>query len=333
MFLTIRKEKIFFTFRDIKYLERVLCMHKEQRQLDVVIIGGGPAGLNASLVLGRARKHVMVIDNQKPRNWVTQETHGFLTRDGVSPREFRRIAKEEISAYPTVQFASDTVTDITGHDGEFVIVTAEGRQYEAKKILFAVGKRDLPLDITGLSEVYGKSAFVCPYCDGWELRDQQLVIIISAAHALHMAKVISGWTSRYTLCINGNDSLQEEELQELTRHGIQVYEGPIQTIISEEGMVSAVELTDGTRIPCTGIFFQPKLQTGSDLPKMLGCNVTETGTIVVDPQGKTSVPGVFSAGDAASELYQAITAASLGALTAVSINNELNFEVWNGDMT
>ncbi|WP_145330457.1 NAD(P)/FAD-dependent oxidoreductase [Paenibacillus xylanexedens] len=303
-------------------------MGEDRSRFDVVIVGGGPAGLNASLVLGRARKHVLVIDDQKPRNWVTRETHGFLTRDGVSPREFRRIAKEEIVAYPSVQFASDTVLEITGQDGEFVVRTVEGKQYDAKKVLFAVGKRDLPLDITGLSDVYGKSAFVCPYCDGWELRNRELVIITSANHALHMAKLISGWTSRFTLCIQGDNRLEAEEKQELSRHGVKVYEALVQSIRSEEGMVSSVELSDGTIIPCTGIFFQPKLQAGSDLPKVLGCEMTETGTIVVDAQGKTSVPGVFSAGDASSELYQAITAASLGALTAVSINHELNVEVW-----
>lgn len=303
-------------------------MGEDRSRFDVVIVGGGPAGLNASLVLGRARKHVLVIDDQKPRNWVTHETHGFLTRDGVSPREFRRIAKEEIAAYPSVQFASDTVLEITGQDGEFVVRTVEGKQYDAKKVLFAVGKRDLPLDITGLSDVYGKSAFVCPYCDGWELRNRELVIITSANHALHMAKLISGWTSRFTLCIQGDNRLEAEEKQELSRHGVKVYEALVQSIRSEEGMVSSVELSDGTIIPCTGIFFQPKLQAGSDLPKVLGCEVTETGTIVVDAQGKTSVPGVFSAGDASSELYQAITAASLGALTAVSVNHELNVELW-----
>ncbi|MDT0122710.1 NAD(P)/FAD-dependent oxidoreductase [Paenibacillus sp. RRE4] len=304
-------------------------MNEDRNAFDVVIVGGGPAGLNASLVLGRARKHVLVIDDQKPRNWVTRETHGFLTRDGVSPREFRRIAKEEIATYPSVQFASDTVMEISGQDGEFIVKTAEGKQYIAKKVLFAVGKRDLPLDITGLSDVYGKSAFVCPYCDGWELRNRELVIITSANHALHMAKLISGWTSRFTLCIQGDNRLEAEEKQELSRHGVKVYEALVQSIRSEEGMVSSVELSDETIIPCTGIFFQPKLQAGSDLPKVIGCEVTETGTIVVDAQGKTSVPGVFSAGDAASELYQAITAASLGALTAVSINSELNLETWD----
>ncbi|MCF7754719.1 NAD(P)/FAD-dependent oxidoreductase [Paenibacillus xylanexedens] len=298
--------------------------------LDVLIIGGGPAGLNAALVLGRARKNVVVIDDETPRNWVTRETHGFVTRDGASPREFRKAAKEQIAAYPSVQFASDTATAITGSDGDFVVKTTQGVCYHTKKILFAVGKKDLPLDINGLTEVYGKSAFVCPYCDGWELRDQSLVIIVNGVNALHMAKVISGWTERYTICTNGSDSLTDEHREELKQHHVTIFDAPIQSIDSEEGMVQQVVLQDGTAIPCTGVFFQPKLFTGSELPKAIGCEISELGTVIVDASGKTSVAGVYSAGDAASEIYQAITAASLGALSAVSINNELNFENWDG---
>lgn len=304
-------------------------MSSMNQLLDVLIIGGGPAGLNAALVLGRARKNVVVIDDETPRNWVTRETHGFVTRDGASPREFRKAAKEQIVAYPSVQFASDTATAITGSDGDFVVKTTQGASYHTKKILFAVGKKDLPLDINGLTEVYGKSAFVCPYCDGWELRDQSLVIIVSGDKALHMAKVISGWTERYTICTNGSDSLTDEQREELKQHHVTVFDAPIQSINSEEGMVQQVVLNDGTAIPCTGVFFQPKLFTGSELPKAIGCEITESGTVIVDASGKTSVAGVYSAGDAASEMYQAITAASLGALSAVSINNELNFEKWD----
>ncbi len=304
-------------------------MSNMNQLLDVLIIGGGPAGLNAALVLGRARKNVVVIDDETPRNWVTRETHGFVTRDGASPREFRKAAKEQIAAYPSVQFASDTATAITGSDGDFRITTAQGANYRTKKILFAVGKKDLPLDINGLTEVYGKSAFVCPYCDGWELRDQKLVIIVNGDNALHMAKVISGWTEHYTICTNGSGSLTDEQREELKQHHVTVFDAPVQSIDSEEGMVKQVVLDDGTAIPCTGVFFQPKLFTGSELPKAIGCEITDSGTVVVDGTGKTSVPGVFSAGDAASELYQAITAASLGALSAVSMNNELNVEAWN----
>ncbi|MFF3922249.1 NAD(P)/FAD-dependent oxidoreductase [Paenibacillus lactis] len=296
--------------------------------LDVAIIGGGPAGLNAALVLGRAKKNVVVIDEGRPRNAVTRATHGFLTRDGISPGEFRRIAKEEISTYPSVSLVGDTAVAITGSDGHFQITTAQGNTIACKKVLFAVGMKDRPLDIPGLAEAYGKSAFVCPYCDGWELRDQPLVIISKGADAMHFAPLISGWTNQFTICTNGPDELTDAQRQELQQHQVPVLDSPIRFIDSSEGIVRQVVLEDGTAVPCRGIFFKPTLVTGSDLPQAMGCSMTETGAVVVDEFGKTSVPGVYSAGDAASRLYQAVAAASMGALVAAAMNNELNLEAW-----
>ncbi|MBU5345915.1 NAD(P)/FAD-dependent oxidoreductase [Paenibacillus lautus] len=296
---------------------------------DVLIVGGGPAGLNAALVLGRARKDVVLIDEGKPRNKVTRETHGFLTRDGVSPSEFRRIAREQISAYPSVRFVEGTASAVAGVDGDFRITTGEGTIYRSKKLLFAVGKKDSPLDINGLADVYGKSAFVCPYCDGWELRDQPLVVIAKGAGAVHFAKVIAGWSDRYTICTNGPDELTDEQRQELKEHDIPVFCSPIHRIESNEGMVRQVELEDGKIIPCTGIFFAPKLVSGSVLPAAIGCDINEAGSVVIDVFGKTSVPGVYSAGDASTEMYQAIAAASMGAMAAAAINGELLNERWN----
>ncbi|WP_339318760.1 NAD(P)/FAD-dependent oxidoreductase [Paenibacillus sp. FSL R10-2734] len=296
---------------------------------DCVIIGGGPAGLNAALVLGRARKSVVVIDEGRARNRVTRETHGFLTRDSISPSEFRRIAKEQISAYPSVAFADDTAISITGTDGDFQITTVQGQTYQSKKLLFSIGMKDLPMDIKGLSDVYGKSAFICPYCDGWELRDQPLVVIVKGADATHMAQVISGWTNNITICTNGSDDLTDAQREELQQHNIPVFTSPIQLIESNDGMVEQVVLKDGTSILCRGIFFRPKLTIGSDMPQAIGCEITEAGTVIVDNLGKTNVPGVYSAGDATTHLHQAIIAASMGSLAGVGINNELNGEKWN----
>ncbi|MFF0828285.1 NAD(P)/FAD-dependent oxidoreductase [Brevibacillus sp. NPDC003359] len=299
--------------------------------IDVAIIGGGPAGISAALVLGRARKSVVVIDEGRPRNRVTRESHGFLTRDGIAPSDFRRITREQISAYPSVHIVEDTAVTITGHDGHFLITTAQGTTYLGKKLLFAVGMKDLPLAINGLDEVYGKSAFVCPYCDGWEVRDQPLAVIAKGVRALQWAKVLSGWTNQYTICTNGPDEWTDEQRAELQQRNIPVFDSPIERIASVDGMVQRVELTDGTSVPCTGIFFVPKLATGSDLPQALGCQLTEAGTVLVDSFGKTSVPGVYSAGDMtmATPQHQVITAAALGFAAGISINNELLAEAWD----
>lgn len=145
---------------------------------------------------------------------------------------------------------------------------------------------------------------------------------------MHFAPLISGWTDRFTVCTNGPDELTEEERAELRLHQVPLFDAPIRRIDSTDGIVQQVVLEDGTTIPCRGIFFKPVLVTGSDLPRALGCELTEAGMVVVDEFGKTSIPGVYSAGDVASQLHQAIAAASKGAMTAAAINNELNKEAW-----
>lgn len=297
-------------------------------KLDVAIIGGGPAGLSAALTLGRARKQAVVIDEGRPRNAVTRTAHGFFTRDGIAPGELRRIAQEQISAYPSVLLTEDTVVSIAGEDGGFRLETAQGRTFEARKLLFAVGLKDRPLDIPGLAEVYGKSAFVCPYCDGWELRDEPLVVISSGAALMHFAPLLSGWTRRFAVCTNGPDELSESEREELRRNGVPLYETPVRSIDSSDGQVRQVVLEDGTTLPCTGIFFKPDLVLGSSLPQSLGCAVSDFGGVEVDELGRTSVAGIFAAGDTASKMHQAIAAAAAGTMCAAAINLELNREAW-----
>ncbi|MCY9589999.1 NAD(P)/FAD-dependent oxidoreductase [Paenibacillus chitinolyticus] len=297
-------------------------------KVDVAIIGGGPAGLSAGLMLGRARKRTIVIDEGRPRNGVTREAHGFLTRDGISPSEFRRIAQEQLRVYPSVSQAEDTVVSISGEDGSFLLETATGMKIASKKLLFAAGMKDHKLEIPGLAEVYGKSAFVCPYCDGWELRDEPLVVISRGAALLHFAPLLSGWTKRFVVCTNGPDELSEAERDELRDHGIPLFDTPIRAILSSEGMVNHVVLEDGIEIPCTGIFFKSDLVPGTDLPQSLGCRTSDTGVIEVDKFGKSSVPGVYAAGDTSSLMHQSIAAAASGAAAGAAINGELNQEAW-----
>ncbi len=297
-------------------------------QVDVAIIGGGPAGLSAALMLGRARKQTIVLDEGRPRNAVTHEAHGFLTRDGISPSELRRIAKEQLSVYPSVTQLEDTVVSIAGEDGSFLLETAAGKKITSRKLLFAVGMKDRKLDVPGLIEAYGKSAFVCPYCDGWELRDKPLVVINRGATLMHFAPLLSGWTKRFVVCTNGPDELSEAERDDLRSHHIPLYDAPIRAIVSNESRVSRVELEDGTEIPCEGIFFKPELVPGTDLPQTLGCRLTDMGVIEVDEFGKSSVPGVYAAGDVSSFMHQAIAAAASGAKAAAAINGELNQESW-----
>lgn len=296
--------------------------------VDVAIVGGGPAGLSAGLMLGRAIKKTLIIDEGRPRNAVTRTSHGFLTRDGIRPDTFRRIAKEQLGAYPSVSHVNDTVKAVAGEDGHFVLHNASGTKIAAKKLLFAVGMKDRKPDIPGLAEVYGTSAFVCPYCDGWELRNEKLVVISQGAALMHFVPLLSGWTKKLVVCTNGPDELTEAERGDLRDHQIPLFDTPIRNIESTDGMVRRVILEDGTEILCTGIFFKPDLVPGTDLPKTLGCRFAETGVIDVNDEGKTSVPGVYAAGDVTTFKHQLMTAAASGAIAAAAINAELNQEMW-----
>ncbi|WP_027084664.1 NAD(P)/FAD-dependent oxidoreductase [Cohnella panacarvi] len=302
-----------------------------EKPIDVAIIGGGPAGLNAALVLGRARRTVVVIDDGRPRNKVTREVHNFLTRDGIPPSEFRRIAREQMERYPHVGFVQDTAVNVTGADGDFRVTTEQGTFVRSKKLLFALGMKDVPLPIEGLAEVYGISAFVCPYCDGWEHRDKPVALIANGEGAMHAAKTIAGWTSTYVICANGPAGLNEAQRRELMRRRIHVFESRIARIESIEGQVQRLVLADGTVVACKAILFSPMLVAGSRLPQALGCQVLESGAVLIDDIGRTNVPGVYSAGDVATKLYQAVTAASMGSIAAIGINSDLLDEAWVSD--
>jgi thioredoxin reductase len=145
---------------------------------DCAIIGGGPAGLNAALVLGRARRNTLLFDNNNPRNAVTQESHGFITRDGINPKEFREIAHKEIGKYPSVVIQKKEVTSVIKNNQLFELVTSENELYQSKNIIISSGLKDVLPNIENISDYYGKSMLNCPYCDGWELRDKPLVVII-----------------------------------------------------------------------------------------------------------------------------------------------------------
>jgi thioredoxin reductase len=304
---------------------------KADVSVDVLIVGGGPAGLNAALVLGGARRSVVVVDEELARNRVTLQTHGFLTRDGTSPGELRKIATEQLKTYPSVTVLYDTVTDITGKNGAFTAQTTQGIIITSKKVIFATGMKDLFPAIDGLAETYGKSTFACPYCDGWDLRDQQLILIVRSPRILPVSKLIKGWTPTFYVCTNGPDEIGEQVRAELAQHELPLHESPIARVESEDGQVSSVLLEDGTQLPCTGIFWVPNLVQGTSLPEKLGCRLTATGILAIDSNGCTTVPGVFAAGDNSRDGHQLIYAASAGATAAISINGNLAEEVWAGN--
>ncbi|WP_368042547.1 NAD(P)/FAD-dependent oxidoreductase [Ectobacillus sp. JY-23] len=296
--------------------------------LECAIIGGGPAGLNAALVLGRARRRVMLFDNKKPRNRVTRHSYGFLTRDGVTPSEFRDMAHRDIKKYPSVTIKTAEVLEVKREDdGTFRIMTIEGESHSSKKILIATGlKEELP-DVTGIRDYYGTSIFSCPYCDGWELRDQPLALLAGHGTTFHLAQTMYQWSKDIVVCTNGKELLSKEELQVLGRKGIRINELPILHLVGTDGKLERIVFADGTSLERAGGFATTLLTQSNDLAVSLGCKLNKPGGIIVEQLGQTSVQGVYAAGDVSlAGPAQLIIAASQGMHAAIGVNHDLTME-------
>jgi thioredoxin reductase len=297
---------------------------------DCAIIGGGPAGLNAALVLGRARRNVALIDNNRPRNAVTHASHGFITRDGVTPAEFRRVAYEEVLRYPSVHHLQTEVVSITKNESGFEVLDSSGLRIQARKLILATGVKEIFPEIEGFYPLYGKSLFNCPYCDGWELRDQPLVLVSESAAIFHTAKLLLNWSKDLIVCTNGHASLSEEQKERLQSKGIVVMEQPVSAFIGHNGQLEHVRFTDGTQVPRVGGFVSPQFVQSTPFGEHLGCERTESGGIKTDEAGRTSIPGVYAAGDSSYFMpSQLIFAAADGSRTAASVNMDLTEEDFN----
>ncbi|MBP1989906.1 NAD(P)/FAD-dependent oxidoreductase [Paenibacillus eucommiae] len=291
--------------------------------VDCAIVGGGPAGLNAALVLGRARRSVILFDDNKPRNAVTKESHGFITRDGIQPNEFRRIAHQDIEIYPSIEIKADTIVEIKQENSVFTLVTEKGHSFEAKKIILATGLKEVLPELDRVKEYYGKSLFNCPFCDGWELRDKALVVISGHPAVFHVVKNLYNWSKNLVVCTNGTSIITEEQKEQLLQKGIPVYEQKISSLVGQNGMLEKIILEDQTEIEREGGLISPDWVPAS-FGKDLGCKTNDYGGIEVDDFGRTSVPGVYVAGDATSILIkQLIVAAGEGNKAAIGVCSDL----------
>ena len=297
---------------------------------DCTIIGGGPAGLNAALILGRARRNVILFDNNNPRNAVTHESHGFITRDGINPKEFREIAHEEIGRYPSVVYARREVTSVIKNNNSneplFELITSENNErYQSKTIIISTGLRDVLPSIDNISDYYGRSLFHCPYCDGWELRDKPLVVIIGdQVQGFHFIQTIYNWSKDLVVCTNGTMFQNTEQKHLLQRKGIKIIENKIKNFIGEKGQMGKILFENGKSVSRKGGFVMPQLVQSSDFGKQLGCQYNLLGGIAIDSFGRTNIPGVYAAGDASVIApAQLIIAAAEGVRAAAGVNTDL----------
>lgn len=297
-------------------------------QYDCMIIGGGPAGLSAALTLGRARRKVALVDNGTNRNRVTQESHGFLTRDGIKPQEFKNLASKDIESYPSITMMDQTVIEIIKDDitGLFLVNTSENKTYVTEKILLATGiQEEFPLP--QIRQYYGKSLFSCPYCDGWELRDKPLAIIAeNEEHISHMTKLVFNWSQDLIVFTNGHQ-LSKKIQNDFEQKKIKAYTNTIKDLHGDEGNLSSVELETGDNILRAGGFVVPSFYRPNKFAKQLNCQVDENGTIMTDGAGRTTAAGIYIAGETEKGGPSSLMiAAAEGFKAASSINMDITIE-------
>ncbi|NIK79117.1 thioredoxin reductase [Paenibacillus castaneae] len=292
--------------------------------IECAIIGGGPAGLNAALVLGRSRRNVILFDHNKPRNAVTHQSHGFITRDGIQPSEFRRLAHQDIAKYPSVTIKPDKVTEVAKSTAGFQLTTGNGVVYYARTIILAAGLKEMLPSVPNIQDFYGKSLFSCPYCDGWELRDKPLVLISEGTSAFHGAKIVYNWSRNVLVCTNGSNKLNADQIAQLGRKGIQVNAHRIKSLVGTNGQLTAIIFDNHTKADCIGGFVHPQWDHAAAFGEALGCSTNESGGFVTDDFGRTSVMGVYAAGDAAIIApAQLVIAAGEGSKAAIGVNTDL----------
>jgi thioredoxin reductase len=293
---------------------------------DVIVIGGGPAGLSAALILGRCRRRVLVCDSGRYRNAATQSMHGFLTRDGIHPAQVRQIAREQLKQYP-VEILDMAVIDVRRDGNGFEVTLASGERLRCRKLLLATGLVDELPELKGLKDFYGTSVFHCPYCDAWEVRDKPLGVFSNGAEGVKLSMTVRMWSDDVILFTNGPVELEKDAADGLERLGIQVFQDRVDRLEGKDGVLERVVFEDGSSIPRRALFLKTKQKQQTDLAKKLRLPISEDNGI--EKGGKyeeTYVKGVFVAGDASKDLLMAIVAAAEGAQAAFGINCELQAE-------
>ena len=291
---------------------------------DVCIVGAGPAGLNAALILGRCRRRVVIFDSGRPRNAASRGLHGYLTRDGVHPDELRRLGRAELAKYPSVEVCHEAVVGAARHDHRFDIHGASGGSISARILLLATGRTDVLPAGRGFNELYGRGVYHCPYCDGWEHADQALVAYGRDADAFEVALGLLTWSRDVTLCSDGPCDLDADQRRRLVAHDIALNERPVAELkASPGGVLERIQFDDRTSIDCGALFFVSPCPQKSSLPENLGCDFDESGAVRCKGNAATNVPGLFVAGNVRCGLHLAITAAAEGAEAAVAINDAL----------
>jgi thioredoxin reductase len=290
----------------------------------VIVVGGGPAGLSAALMLGRCRRRVLVCDSGRPRNRRSRALHGFLTRDGIAPLTFNRLGRSELSRYG-VAFHRSTVRSVRRLGRGFQASLAGGRTARSRFLLLATGVMDELPTVSGLDACYGRSVFHCPYCDGWEWRDRRLAVLGGGAHGAALALSIKTWSPDVLLCTNGQ-RIPPVARERLRRNGIGVRTGLIERFSHTQGRLTSIVFRSSEVVDRDAAFFSSGQRQQCDLAAKLGCSFTHKGTVRTGALCNTNAAGVFVAGDASRDAQFVIVAAAEGVKAALAINQALQRE-------
>jgi thioredoxin reductase len=295
------------------------------RTWDCIVVGAGPAGLNAALVLGRSRRRVLVLDSAQPRNYATHEMHGVLGHDGLDPADLRARGRLELARYG-VEVATATVDGAEVISGGIRVVSSRGTD-GARTVLLATGMLDEVPDIAGFADVWGVSAHTCPYCDGFEHRDERLAVVAAGERGEHLAIVLRQWSDDVVLLSNGPHDLAADQLARVQALGIPVTETPVVGLDADEaGRLRRIRLDNGETLERDALFFYVGWQLRTEVARTLGCELRDDDSITVDATQATTVDGVYAAGNCADARALVPAAAGSGVTAAVTINARLSFE-------
>jgi thioredoxin reductase len=293
---------------------------------DVIIAGGGPAGLNAAVVLGRCRRQVLLFDTGTQRNRKSHGIHNYLTRDDILPADFIELAKKETRKYDVVMKKAEVKHASKMKNGHFSVTDEKGNTWYARKILIATGLADNLPQIEGFEELYGNSIFHCPYCDGWEVRDKKIGIYARNKNGVDLALSLLTWSPSVTYFTDGRNSLKPKQVELLSEHKIMVITTAIQKIQGENGKLRNILLKNKEKYPCDALFFVNGYTQQSDLARELGCLISRKRVAITNRLQQANIPGVYIAGDASKDMHFVVVAAAEGAKAAVTINKELQKE-------
>jgi thioredoxin reductase len=299
---------------------------KNNKQFDVIIIGGSYSGLAAGLALGRALKQVLIIDSGKPCNIQTPHSHNFITQDGKTPKEIATLARQQLEKYDTIHFFVGLAINGIKETNGFAIQTASGETFTGKKLIFATGIKDIMPDIKGHAECWGISVIHCPYCHGYEVRNEVTGILSNGDAGFELSTLISNWTKRLTLFTNGRSTLNIEQSAQLSKHNINIIEKEILEFEHDNGHLRNIVFKDGSLFSLKALYAHTPFEQHCSIPQSLGCEMTEEGYIKVDALQKTSVPGIYACGDNTTRMRAVALVVAMGTKAGVAASREIIFE-------